>query len=469
MRRSRSYVLGVVALAIGTTLVSGVEMASTPRAAASTDSAGCVSATGTGGACAVGTALDGATGVTLSPDGTSVYVASETSRSVSVFSRDTGTGAVAQLKGTDACVSASGTGGACAKGTALVGPRSVGLSPDGKNLYFPATTAAAIAIFARDRTTGALKQLAGTSGCISVSGTNGACAVGKALAGARSAAVSPDGTSVYVASYFSDAVAAFSRNPTTGALIQLAGTAGCISETGTSGACTDGIALDGARTVVVSPDNRNVYVASEASGAVAIFTRDTTTGALTQPAGTRGCVSQSGTSGACTKGRALGGAGGVAVSPQGDHVYVAAMASDAVAAFSRDQSTGALAQLAGRSGCVSETGSGGSCTDGKALDRARSVAISADGSSVYIAAEASDAVAVFSRDATTGALAQLAGADGCISDTGSSGACADGTALDGPRSVSVSPDGKNVYAASFWSSAASIFARDPTTGALSQL
>ena len=431
--------------------------------------AGCVSATGTGGACTIGTALDGATGVSSSPDGANVYVAAETSRSVSVFSRGQGSGAIAQLTGTDGCVSASGTGGACAKGTALVGPRSLGLSPDGKSLYFPATTAAAVAVFSRDTTTGALRQLAGTNGCISESGTNGSCAVGKALAGARSAAVSSDGRSVYVASYFADAVAVFSRNRTTGALTQLAGRAGCVSETGTSGACHDGAGLDGARTVVVSPDDRTVYVASEASGAVSIFARDPTTGALTQLAGLKGCVSQTGTSGACTKGRALAGAGGIAVSPDGDHVYAASMGSDAVAAFSRDPSTGALTQLTGRSGCVSQTGSGGSCTDGKALDRARSVAISPDGSSVYIAAEASDAVAVFSRNPTTGALAQRTGTGGCVSNTGSSGACADGTALDGPRAVSVSPDGKNVYVASFWSSAVSIFARDLTTGSLTQL
>jgi 6-phosphogluconolactonase (cycloisomerase 2 family) len=439
------------------------------RLAGSIDPLGCVSATGTGGECAVGTALDGATGVSLSPDGASVYVASETSRSVSIFSRDPVSGAIAQLPGTDACVSASGTGGACAKGTALVGPRSLGLSPDGKNLYFPATTDAAVAIFARKQTTGALKQLAGTNGCISESGTNGACAVGRALSGARSAFVSPDGTSVYVASYFSDAVAIFSRNPTTGALTQLAGKAGCVSETGTSGACADGIALDGARTVAVSADNKNVYVASEASGAVAIFTRNTTTGALTQLVGLKGCLSQTSTGGACAKGRALGGAGGLAVSPKGDQVYVASMGSDAVAAFSRDQTTGALTQLSGRSGCVSETGSGGSCADGKALDRARSVVISPDGSSAYVAAENGDAVAVFSRNAATGALTQRPGTGGCVSDSGSSGACADGRALDGPRAVSVSPDGKNVYAASFWSSAISIFARDPTTGAITQL
>ena len=81
--------------------------------------------------------------------------------------------------GTDGCVSASGLGGACAKGAALVEPRSLGLSPDGKNLYFPATTAAAIAVFSRDPTSGALRQLAGTSGCISRSGTKGTCAVGQ--------------------------------------------------------------------------------------------------------------------------------------------------------------------------------------------------------------------------------------------------------------------------------------------------
>lgn len=483
MRSSRLYMLCVaIAPVFGTTLVSGVASGVTrstplppPVAAiataepASIDLAGCVSETGTGGACVDGVALDGATGVTVSPDGTNVYVSSETSRSVSVFSRDPGSGAIGQLAGTDGCVSDSGTGGACAVGTALVGPRSVALSPDGKNLYFPATSAAAVAIFARDQATGALTQLAGTSGCISESGTDGACAVGRALSGARSAAVSPDGTSVYVASYFSDAVAVFSRNPTTGTLAQLVGTAGCVSETGTNGACADGVALDGARTVVVSPDGTNVYVASEASGAVAIFARDVTTGALTQLAGPPGCVSQTGTGGACIDDRALGGAGGIAVSAEGDFVYVASMGSDAVAVFSRDPSTGALAQLSGKAGCVSETGNSGACLDGTALDRARSVSISPDGSSVYVAAEISDAIAVFSRDGTTGALTQLTGMDGCVSETGTAGACADGTALDAARAVSVSPDGETVYAASFGSSAVSIFARDPTTGALAQL
>ena len=55
--------------------------------------------------------------------------------------------------------------------------------------------------------------------------------------------MSPDGKSVYVTSaYCSDTVARFDRNPTTGAISQPAGAAGCISETG-AGTCVDGHAL----------------------------------------------------------------------------------------------------------------------------------------------------------------------------------------------------------------------------------
>jgi 6-phosphogluconolactonase (cycloisomerase 2 family) len=432
---------------------------------ASTEPVGCVSETGTNGACVDGTALDGATGVTVSPDGTSVYVASETSRSVSIFSRDETTGAIAQLARTDGCVSDSGTGGACADGRALVGPRSVALSADGKNFYFPASGSKAVSVFWRDGATGSLGQLAGTDGCVSETGTGGACAVGIALDGARSAALSPDGTSVYVTSYFSDAVSVFSRDPVTGALTQLGGTNGCVSETGTGGACADGTGLDGARTVAVSPDGKNVYIASEIGGAVSIFTRDQATGAIAQLGGTAGCVSQTG--GACAGGRALGGAGGVTLSPDGSSLYVASLSSDSIAVFSRDGATGEITQLAGTAGCVSETGTAGACADGTALDRSRSVAVSPDGTSLYVAAEGSDAVSVFSRNGTTGALTQLAGAAACVSETG--GACVDGTALDGVRSVAVSPDGTSIYAASFFSSSVSIFSRDTTTGALTQL
>ena len=55
-------------------------------------------------------------------------------------------------------------------------------------------------------------------------------------------------------------------------------------------------------------------------------------------------------------------------------------------------------------------------------------------------------MAVFDR-AGDGTLTQKPGTAGCISDTGA-GICADGTALDGANSVTVSPDGQNAYVTS---------------------
>ena len=81
----------------------------------------------------------------------------------------------------------------------------------------------------------------------------------------------------------------------TGDLTQPPGAAGCVSEDGT-GPCADGHALDDPISVAVSPDGKSVYVASfpYSSNAVVRLNRNTTTGAITQPAGAAGCVSEDG-------------------------------------------------------------------------------------------------------------------------------------------------------------------------------
>src|SRR2546423_13699712 len=79
----------------------------------------------------------------------------------------------------------------------------------------------------------------------------------------------------------------------TGALTQPAGTAGCVSETGT-GPCADGHGLRYPDSVAVSADGKSVYAASDFSSAVVRFDRNTTTGAITQPAGTAGSISKTG-------------------------------------------------------------------------------------------------------------------------------------------------------------------------------
>lgn len=66
----------------------------------------------------------------------------------------------------------------------------------------------------------------------------------------------------------------------TGDLTQPAGTAGCISETGAD-TCADGHSLDGVWAVDVSPDGKNVYAATNVSNSVAILQRNMTNGSLT--------------------------------------------------------------------------------------------------------------------------------------------------------------------------------------------
>ena len=46
----------------------------------------------------------------------------------------------------------------------------------------------------------------------------------------------------------------------------------------------------GSRAIAISPDGRDVYVASGGSDAIAVFARNPATGALTQLSGKRGCV-----------------------------------------------------------------------------------------------------------------------------------------------------------------------------------
>src|SRR5437016_4251001 len=135
--------------------------------------------------------------------------------------------------------------------------------------------------------------------------------------------------------------------------------------------------LDGASGVAVSPDGRTVYATGEVDDALAVFHRDSATGALTFVEMKQDAVD--GVDG-------LIGAHGVAVSPDGAHVYAAGSLENAVAVFGRDAATGKLTfievQREGQNGIVG-------------LDRARALSVSPDGANLYVAGGYDDALVVF--------------------------------------------------------------------------
>ena len=213
---------------------------------------------------------------------------------------------------------------------------------------------------------GAAKQLSGTSGCFTYNSMSedgpGTCKAARGLAEGESAIVSPDGANVYVGSYSNSGVslkagwAIFSRKASTGALTQLSGRAGCMTTDGSSNAgpntCTKvrgflDTSGDG-HDMVISGDGKWAYVAADDTPAsLLIFHRKTTTGALTQLAGTAGCITTNGSSqdGAakCKKDAHLLDASGLTFSSDEKFLYVTGTGgSSQIEVYSRNTSTGAL-------------------------------------------------------------------------------------------------------------------------------
>ena len=257
-------------------------------------------------------------------------------------------------------------------------------------------------------------------------------------------AVSPDGRSVYVAGLGGDSISHLFRDPATGQLAL----DGCLNNDG-SQSCRDlpNAPLNRAAGVAVSPDGRSVYVTAYRSDAVLHFFRE--------PAGQLfydGCLANDDTQGCVDlPGEPFNGAAGVAVSPDGASVYVAA--GNAVAQFAVD---GPAGQIAYR-GCLNEDGSS-SCVEvpGEPLNGVTDVAVSPDGRLVYVAAFDSDAVGYLLRN--PGSELDW---DGCLNNDGSDG-CENvtGAPLDGPPGITVSPDGRSVYVASAESDSISHLAPD---------
>jgi DNA-binding beta-propeller fold protein YncE len=395
----------------------------------------------------------GSNALAISADGRHVYVASSRSDAIAVFTRHARSGRLTQRSGAAGCVASKGAHG-CATGRGLNGPNSVAVSADGRSVYATSLISDAVTSFRRNRRTGALTQLRGDGGCVANRSTPG-CATGRALDGPDVVTVSPDGGNVYVGAFVGNAIAVFDRNASSGALTQPSDTTGCIANAPTAG-CATGLALASPEGMAVSGDGDNVYVATAVSNAVGVFARNGSTGALSQATDGSGCIVDSPLAG-CTTGTQLAGANAIAVSPDDGDVYVTSLVSNSVSSFTRTASTGQLAQKGGTSACAIYVLAVG-CSLARALQAPEGIAVSPDGASVYAAAFKSGAIDVFDRNASSGGLMQKRVRRGCVIARATPG-CVRGRGLRGASALAVSPDGRFVYSAAFKSNAIGVFKR----------
>jgi DNA-binding beta-propeller fold protein YncE len=336
---------------------------------------GCVRSDVSGG-CATVPALVEPTSLAFSPDGTSLYVGSGGVSAFSAlvaFARDAASGALRQLPGTAGCMRTYERVPLHPACTAVREPFErprPAVSPDGKQLYLavcgsageiesgPECDAGGLAIFARDGSTGALRQLPGTSRCLSAQWRG--CASARAIAAATDAYIPPDGAHVYVVSSFCTLLAecGFGRYP------------GLVT-----------------------------------SGSIAIFRRDRATGALTQLPGKSGCVvvgrvaedevripflgrrlpnAHFGHPTCAASPRGIASSDAIGASRDGSTIYVSASLDVAgLAIFTRDHSTGRLRQLRGSYGCVKRRRSR-RCAGAGLPDGPSAVVVSSDGLNAYI-------------------------------------------------------------------------------------
>ncbi len=259
---------------------------------------------------------------------------------------------------------------------------------------------------------------------------------------------------VYVSSLTKAAITWFDRGPD-GSLTF----AGCIAEDGDSeclDAATD--SMKGAHGMAVSADGETLYLAAtgngEVAGAVNWFERDAD-GDLTFD----GCLSDNGEHGCENSPRdTMTGSWDIVVA--GEDVYVASTSSyltrlsrDADGSLTVEGCFADARYVGGAAGCADP---GGATED--PIQLATGVALSPDGESLYLTSTNSTLIAVFDRSTGSGALTYLE----CHAN-GGSGGCEDPPkdVLGGLQQAVVSGDGLNVYVTGFTSYAVSAFTRHP--------
>lgn len=310
---------------------------------------------------------------------------------------------------------------------------------------------------------GGIDQLAPPNGCIT-NGGSGGCKSSHDLSRGFDSVVSPDGRHVYATAFDLSAVLTFDRDPATGALTQKAGTAGCVHHGSATADCAAATNLFAPAGIELSNDGATAYVVARGSSAVAVFDRDPSTGALTQKSGATGCIADTG-SATCADARAMQTPNFLWKSPDGRFLYVSSEISSSVTALAI-QSDGTLAQVSdgpGGYGCVQNVPGADDCADGRAMNGPFSITGTPNGETVYVGAFADHSVSALNREASSGRLTPVTGSAGCVDAEGTDG-CTTVTDLSAVRGLAVAPGSQHVYAAATEAGKVILFDRQPNGG-----
>jgi DNA-binding beta-propeller fold protein YncE len=486
---TRTHIRGLICGSVAGVLATAWACAPAPASAASgfgqiSGSGGCLmeSASPASGACGEGKGLFHPEAIAVSPDGKNVYVVGGLTRPIisdsfgtlTILNRNPSTGEVTD----SGCLSSDGTdgrdgaSGLCTPTPSLLGADGVTVSPNGLTVFVTTRYSASVVAFARNPTTGALTRL----GCLQATPhPNSPCTPANLFDGTEDPLVSANESALYAASASEGTISAFTPPPpssseqpsTTGS-----GSSGS-SASGTSG--TSGTSGSSSGTAGASSG-------SSAPGLDALFT--TTAGPfLDNP-----CVAVNGYDGSCAVGVAMKGVAGLELSPEGNQLYAVATMSRAIDVFTPAGKEGLV-----QTGCLMSAPPPGLCSASTLLQSPTSLAISPDGRYVYVAdqSDRGGRIDILSRNATTGQLADVNCVDylpepvkpepGEESHEETHGEepeeeqpaakeppdeCKSVAGLESVSALAISGDGSALYA--FGKTSAVSFARDPSSGALTE-
>ena len=306
-------------------------------------------------------ALGGVRKIAVSPEGERLYAVSPEDGALAVFEREPGGGLTFLGAHTD-----RSSGGDIER---LAGAMDVAVSADGSAVYVVSGFDDALLLF-NGTTAGLALAASYHMDTHDIPGLDTPARL----------ALSPDGAHVYVGTSnpdASDAVLIFSVDDGAGRLAQ-------------AGRYDSGV--DDVRALAFSSDGRHLYVA-DASG-LTLLARDANLASVNHGQLSYVTAYRPGESGV----EGIAGAMAIALAPDGAQVYVAGASDNAVTVFDRDADSGLLAKLASyRNG---EDGIDG-------LNGPLGLAVSPDGGHVYVASNNDNALLVLRRERDTGLLSYL--------------------------------------------------------------